>query len=674
MLNTRQEVLSALTLLTCIAACDAEPGEELESELRIQGNTPWTTVSREDTVPDDGDYREVARVRWDGNWNCTATVLGPHAVLTARHCVDETTVGPIEVVWDDAGVVMDVSAVSVNPYLDPNYHPQWWTALNEAQMQQPGGRQTDWPAQHDMTMLFVPDLTAEFLAENQIVPPFVDSRATSTNQRLIGTGSTGGAWRDSVEALFVDATPNSITSSTRDGYITSSGTASGFGTANGGDSGGPTLGSSWVTMGNGIPVESRRHLVGTTQNQVDRAPLADPGIDLTENQELTIRLNAGWVKAAASDPDRDGIPAACDSSPAVTSPYDNECPDALGGPVYVDSRRFPASLLTCDDGYVAQGIRGRQGWRVDQIAVDCIAISCLNNPSQTCSDRYTTDIFGGNGGSSFARTCGDGELLFGFRGRHESGAYLRELEPMCLSFDAALEESYSGYNFLSPVGNNWGALDYGTSAWSYCDRGQVLSGFEVRSHTGTTVTGLQPVCVDVTEYSEYYGGLGGDLLELSCPETQVAVGTVQNEAHDRVGMFGLICADEETVEVAQYPFDGDLLAVHGQYHDGWGSIYPAKAEPYIDLDEAVPDLVTTRCPTGRALYGVLLRGDTMVNQITALDCRLPGGSTPQYVYPLVGPSAGTYHWARCSGTDDFATGLMLHSGWVTDGFALRCED
>lgn len=651
--------------IIALGGCDEDAVELDDAELRISGNTPTTLVHREDTVPDEGIYPEVMRVQLpSGQGNCTGTVVAPFAVLTASHCVNDATGGPVQIAWDDAGIDMDVTAYTVIPYITPTYYPQWWADLNTVSNNSP------W--QHDLTMLFVPDLTPEFMAENQIVPPTVDPHVDTEFKRLVGVGSTGGQSRDWVPTYFLSAIPGTIWGARRDGLITASGTTAGFGVTDGGDSGGPTFGSDWVTGGPGTSFEGRRHLVGVTfGNFVERAPLGDPGVPLTPNQELTIRLNAGWTKAAASDPDRDGVPAECDADSTVSNPMDNLCPGPIGGPTALGALDVPKALLTCKDGFVARGIEGRQGWRIDQIAVECVPLSCLER-GVSCANTYTTDIFGSTGGSPFSRSCDADEALFGFRARHDSGWYIRELEPMCLSYTAARNELFNNFSYLSPVGNNWGNLEYGTALWSHCGRGQFLAGFEVRSHTGTTVTGLQPVCTDVTEYSEFYGGLGGQAEELSCPESQVAVGTVQNDYNGHVGLFGLLCADEATVDASQYPFDADLLTVHGSYHNGW-EVYPRKIEPYLDLEEAASDLVTTRCPTGRALNGVLLRSDTWVNQITALDCRLPGGSSPQYVYPLVGEPNGDYHWARCPDSGDVATGVMLHSGWLTDGLGVRCE-
>ncbi len=84
----------------------------------------------------------------------------------------------------------------LNPYVSETYTPDWSITLNNAQKAQQGGRQDDWPAQHDHALLFVPQLTPQFLRDNNITPMRISPGTVgSTNFTVLGIGSTGGAQR-----------------------------------------------------------------------------------------------------------------------------------------------------------------------------------------------------------------------------------------------------------------------------------------------------------------------------------------------------------------------------------------------------------------------------------------------------------------------------------------------
>jgi hypothetical protein len=189
-------------------------------------------------------------------------------------------------------------------------------------MAAPGGRQDDWPAQHDQIILFVPGLTPQFLRDNRITPVDVDPYRGAQNFTLVGVGSTGGVTRDFMAQKYVNATPSTITQSPRDGYLSTDHTTANHANSNPGDSGGPSIGSFFYNWIDNSQVEYQKYMVGTVQNgdamgwaaagPRDLAPLAyDPGITMTANQRLTVRLNSLWVQARMDErgqPERGVLP------------------------------------------------------------------------------------------------------------------------------------------------------------------------------------------------------------------------------------------------------------------------------------------------------------------------------------------------------------------------------
>jgi secreted trypsin-like serine protease len=103
--------LCSLSLLILTAACSADPPAHLRA-LITNG------------TDDSGDPAVVAIVTRAGDLRCSATVIGPHTVLTAAHCMlDASDYEAFQVFFGAAlasgGAYVDISDAQIDPAYDP---------------------------------------------------------------------------------------------------------------------------------------------------------------------------------------------------------------------------------------------------------------------------------------------------------------------------------------------------------------------------------------------------------------------------------------------------------------------------------------------------------------------------------------------------------------------------
>lgn len=557
------------TLLLAATACvgvdvDDDVDDDIASTAQaVHANAGSSVTPARERNDFAGRYPEVMYAVPGGG--CTGTVIAPYAVLTAAHCGEQQW----SVNWEGPAAYQGIAAVHLNPYLRGPYVPSWWASLNAQQKAAPGGRQDDWPAQHDHEILFVPSLTPQFLRDHGITPAAIDPYATAsaTDYTLVGVGSTGGGYRDSIARSFVAATAGTITRSPRDGYLSANTSAVNVGNADPGDSGGPTMASRRYTWIDGSTIDVGHVVVGTTQNPSDMAPLAyNPGITMTSNQLLTVRINALWASARADDADGDGLPSACDANPAAASTADNLCPDALGGPRGAATVNVQVGQLTCRPGYAAVGMRGRSGDLIDRLAVQCRALSCFENNGAGCANNpiyeYWTDEFGGTGGGAWDIRCPNGQLMVGVDASdNTSTGLLHSIGPRCATYGDVVAAAPAPTT-VSRAGN----VSLGNFARRDCSPGKVLSGFQARSSDARYVTGVQPVCSsELVGIPRYLGGQGGGDQVLRCPVDYHAIGTVQNADAGAINSFGLL-RGPRALRGDQTPASQIVVARGGYWH------------------------------------------------------------------------------------------------------------
>lgn len=362
------------------------------------------TIPTERTEHNLGKFRSVLAVR-DGT-ECTGTVIGPYTVLTAHHCT-----GGGKVQWNNPATVMKVEREYTNPYLmigrvfdtynlpRPDgtrlggmageftryFTPLWWLELyQQAIDDDTEDRLWTWPAQHDQLLLFVPDLTPDFIQKNEILLPEVGANLSRSNIQYFLT-ATPGSDRQYANVTFLKATARSITSATRDGYLTIDPSTA---RAEPGNSGGVTVGV--IDSPPGSNIIPHQFIVGTTQNSAtDISPLGYTD-DMTVNQKLTVKLNSLWVKARMADIDGDGLPVECDPDPVIVNRADeNLCTASVGVPTGRFTHGYPQARLECSDGYFATGFKAvREENNIENMRLSCSNVACLSGEGE-CRIYFT---------------------------------------------------------------------------------------------------------------------------------------------------------------------------------------------------------------------------------------------------------------------------------------------
>jgi hypothetical protein len=690
-IGTATRLSAAVAGIIAAAGCgnaptESEPLHEVNQEISANpGSTQAVTTEPTNFV---GAFPEVMLSPHPNPGGCTGTVIGPYAVLSAAHCVFNEPIS-----WGAASLSLPVTLHHTNPYLIHEganaFTPDWWITLNNAQKAAPGGRQDDWPAQHDQDVMFVPSLTPNFLYGMGIRPALVapPGAVGTTSFRIVGVGSVGvtGASRMHMAAAFRPSNVNTITVAPRDGYL-SRNTAANFAYADGGDSGGPTFWLDVQPWVNGTSYVARKYIVGTAQNTGqggDVAPLAyNPGITMTANQLLTARLNSMWIAARADDADGDGTPYDCDNNPAVAAPSfnaHNNCPGPLGGPLGANLTGKPVGLLQCRPGYVPAGLSGRFGSLIDQLSLRCVAYSCFDRP-ESCGDAYTTDAFGGNGGGPLSQTCASDSVLVGASVLADSG-FIYSLSSRCAPM--ARVRTNEVRSFTTQISPPMGAGGQGNSVTIDCaQRGATLrdswlTGFQARTSDKRWVTGLHPICDELQHRAApYVGGAGGGMLFEKCPVGHVAVGTVQRDEGGAVNVFGLLCAIQSNVVAGDTHLDSELTLVRTSFADyATGIIVGQGVERLASAHLPTGGSSRFNCSPGYAMTGVTVAYDGLIKRVVSFTCKniRPGQSGTETRTVNVGGSGGTVASSTCP-FGGLVNGLYARSGWFADGVAMSCSD
>ena len=397
------------------------------------------------------------------------------------------------------------------------------------------------------------------------------------------------------------------------------------------------------------------------------APLARLATSSRDQAEAA-RINAGWVRYVMSDPDRDGVVATCEA-PESAGPL---CPAPVGLPPDLKAVS-PRALLTCPSGFVASGLRGRQGILLDQIQLLCRPAGCVAADRGRCREAWS-DTYGNEGGDPFFSACHDDEVMTGvvagvrLSSASVAGGWVDTLRPVCTSI-----RELRGGGGASPAAGlrPWWDAEPHETVLAICGPGGAVVGL-VASSTDEPrlVSGLQPVCsYEPRDVTVHVGGIGGEDVPLSCPPGTVARGTVQAPTLGAVGLFGLLCGPLTP------PEDGrptPEIVVHGTWAatPGGEEIHLPATVRLTDLEPRMPaGGVVARCPGGRALTGLDVHATLIITQLRSITCGPAGGG--EVVVPVgVGEAVGAAHTLRCARGS--VTGTVANTTGFLEGLSLTC--
>ncbi|MDC0707261.1 jacalin-like lectin [Stigmatella sp. ncwal1] len=108
--------------------------------------------------------------------------------------------------------------------------------------------------------------------------------------------------------------------------------------------------------------------------------------------------------------------------------------------------------IGCMSGYVAVGITGRSGWHVDQLSLICAYL----NTDGSLGSQYTTNSFGGSGGSAFWSQCPGGQAVVGFHGG--AGQYVDRVGVHCASINSWRTSAAVQYSTVAAGGSGGGSF------------------------------------------------------------------------------------------------------------------------------------------------------------------------------------------------------------------------
>ncbi|USH01445.1 DUF1929 domain-containing protein [Grimontia kaedaensis] len=219
------------------------------------------------------------------------------------------------------------------------------------------------------------------------------------------------------------------------------------------------------------------------------------------------------------------------------------------------------SDLSCADGKAAQGITGRSGALVDQIALRCNTASNFGKSVIT----ETAEV-GTLGGVPFSYQCGDEQVLAGVFGG--AGAIIDSIGAICV--DVAADGSWLDTPQNSEIAGGAG----GTGYELMCPRDQAVSRLEVADgpNNGATFVGrVTAFCQPLVSRSRLSGGNEGDYgvaglsgqpsKNLNC--NNMAATGITGRAGGFVDRLGVTCyADPRVAGSWSEVHDWPLIGIH----------------------------------------------------------------------------------------------------------------
>lgn len=192
-------------------------------------------------------------------------------------------------------------------------------------------------------------------------------------------------------------------------------------------------------------------------------------------------------------------------------------------------------------------------------------------------------------------------------------------------------------------------------------------------------------------FGGWVGGYGGTYRSMSCPAGKMAAGIIGTtyrrdpEMSRRVGNFGIVCVPYRTDrdQAGRSTAHWDVV-VGGSIDHGAAGTYPFDVYINETLDAVAGNGLlkpmrwqqqgVTMCPPGDFLSGVeAFRDGGTVGHVDRIICRSPTSYRTITPRLSLGDMAITPDDSNC-GFQRYADGINIRSGWLTDGFQLRCRN
>jgi hypothetical protein len=277
-----------------------------------------------------------------------------------------------------------------------------------------------------------------------------------------------------------------------------------------------------------------------------------------------------------------------------------------------------AFQLICPTGFVAVGLEGDAGSRVDTVAVRCRE---LLDDGSLGENLHTTAKAGEVGGSPYAIDCPDGQAMVAIRGREDSND-IRSIGIDCAEVVPWIVEG-RGHVRDDPLFGGSG----GTEFFDLCSRGFFIAALS--GHHAGIIHGLSARCDRAKDLNDHRsfgpfehgtetaelpprGGPDGRTIILECKDDELPIG-YRGRAKDRVDRLQLVCG---------------RLAADGSLTESGTSIV-AGGLGGDDFEEY--------CPEDEAIVGLAGSAGTQIDSIRLLCAPIPG---------FVTDGTGVHPWGR----------------------------
>jgi hypothetical protein len=217
---------------------------------------------------------------------------------------------------------------------------------------------------------------------------------------------------------------------------------------------------------------------------------------------------------------------------------------------------------------------------------------------------------------------------------------------------------------------------------------------DVSNFTGSSPTGGAQPTGGYLGIGGLVGGTGGTNRSLNCPANYLAAGVIgSTSSGGYLGNFGLVCMPNKDAfnagmvgNVTSHRLDRAVVVAAGSHDTGFVTADDVDFNTYFN--EVLSDTAAgpfqqalTMCPPGMFLRRITGFEGTYAAEVTKIACAPPATSWMLVERDVSGlgnlsdaddPNL-VEDTTQCDGAGAFINGILIHSGWVTDGYRARCR-